>query len=230
MFTDHVTFPAAFLAGLLSFFSPCILPVLPGYFAFIAGTSFDHLAGRKGSYSRYKLFLATLAFVLGFSFVFIALGASASLLGGLVETYKNVLRIAGGIIIIVLGAHIAGIYRIRFLDVEKRLHLVKRPAHFASTFVIGMAFGAGWSPCIGPMLGSILIIAGSKETVLNGMLLLSVYSAGMAVPFLVLALFAHSLAAFLKRVVRAMRYVNGVAGGLLILVGLALIFDRLSFI
>lgn len=229
MFTQTVSYPAAFVAGLLSFFSPCILPLIPAYFTFITGYSLDELTGGDPRRVRSKVVLSTIAFVLGFSVVFILLGASASYMGGLLARYKDVVRIAGGVIILILGLHVMGLTRLAFLDVEKRLHLDKKPVHMLGTFLVGMAFGAGWSPCIGPLLGSILIIAGSRETVSEGMMLLGVYSAGVAIPFLLISLSIHSILAFLKRANRALKYVNAAAGLLLAVVGVLLITDQLDF-
>jgi cytochrome c-type biogenesis protein len=131
----------------------------------------------------------------------------------------------GGVVILVLGIHISGLFRIRGLDVEKRLQSGRRPLHLAGTYLVGMAFGAGWSPCIGPLLGSILILAGSQQTVFEGIVLLAVYSAGLAVPFLLISVFIHLVLRFLKKASAVMRFVNPAAGVLLVLLGLALIFD-----
>lgn len=228
MFVESVSFPAAFLAGLLSFFSPCILPLIPAYFTFITGFSLEELTEDFHSEIRKKVVLSTAFFVLGFSVVFILMGASASFLGSLIYAYRDFLRIIGGILIIVLGIHLTGIIHIRSLDFEKRIHLEKKPLHFFGTFIIGMAFGAGWSPCVGPLLGSILILAGSQETVWHGVFLLGIYSAGLAIPFIIISFFIHFLLIFIKKASRAMKYVNVVAGVLLIVVGLFLVTNKLS--
>ncbi|MDH3956991.1 MAG: cytochrome c biogenesis CcdA family protein, partial [Desulfobacteraceae bacterium] len=196
MFTQTVSFPAAFVAGLLSFFSPCVLPLIPAYFTFITGFSIEELTEEYNSEIRKKVCLSTFLFVLGFSLVFILMGASASYLGGLMYTYKKLIRIIGGILIIILGIHLTGLIRIPGLDFEKRINLEKKPLHFFGTLIIGMAFGAGWSPCIGPLLGSILIIAGSQETVWQGVLLLGIYSAGLAIPFIIISIFINFLLVF----------------------------------
>ncbi|MFP4477746.1 MAG: cytochrome c biogenesis CcdA family protein [Desulfatibacillaceae bacterium] len=226
---QSVEYTAALAAGLVSFFSPCILPVVPGYFTFLAGTSLDRLVSEGDHAARQRLIISTLAFVLGFSAVFVALGASASFLGGILFEHKDIVRIAGGVIIIILGLHVSGLLRLGFLDVEKRFHFTEKPMHVAGTFLVGMAFGAGWSPCVGPLLGSVLAIAANQETVGQGVLLLSVYSAGLAIPFLVLAVFAHYLFAFLKRATRIMPWVNRIAGGLLILIGIVLVADLMKY-
>ncbi len=226
MFAENVSFSTAFLAGLLSFFSPCILPLIPAYFTLITGFSLEELTGDYNAGIRKKVFLSTASYVLGFSFVFILLGASASFLGGLINQHRDLIRIVGGIVIIVLGIHLTGVIRIRSLDFEKRIHLKKKPLHSFGTFIIGMAFGAGWSPCIGPLLGTILIIAGSQDTVWQGILLLGVYSAGLAMPFIIISIFINLLLVFLKKVTRALKYINFAAGGLLILVGLFLLSNN----
>ncbi len=226
MLTEAVSLPAAFLAGLLSFFSPCVLPLIPAYFTFITGYSLEELT--EGNIEiRKKVIFSTISYVSGFAVVFILMGASASYLGGFIYKYKNSIRIIGGVFIIILGIHLTGISRIRSLEFEKRIQIQKKPIHFLGTFVIGMAFGAGWSPCIGPLLGSILIVAGSQETVGQGMLLLGVYSAGLALPFVLISVFINFLLVFIKRATRVLKYVNVVAGILLILVGLVLVTNRL---
>jgi cytochrome c-type biogenesis protein len=227
MFTQTVSFPAAFVAGILSFFSPCVLPLIPAYFTFITGFSIEELTEEYNSEIRKKVFLSTFLFVLGFSLVFILMGASASYLGGLMYTYKNLIRIIGGILIIILGIHLTGIIRIPGLDFEKRIALEKKPLHFLGTLIIGMAFGAGWSPCIGPLLGSILIIAGSQETVWQGVILLGIYSAGLAIPFIIISIFINFLLTFIKKASKVLKYVNVVAGVVLIVVGLILVSNKL---
>ena len=215
MLTEAVSFPAAFLAGLLSFFSPCVLPLIPAYFTFITGYSLEELT-EGNTEIRKKVILSTISYVLGFSVVFILMGASASYLGGFIYKYKNLIRIIGGVFIIILGIHLTGVFRIRSLEFEKRIQIKKKPVHFLGTFIIGMAFGAGWSPCIGPLLGSILIVAGSQETIGQGMVLLGVYSAGLALPFVIISVFINFLLVFMKRASQVLKYVNVVAGILLL--------------
>lgn len=230
MFTDPVSYWAAFIAGLLSFFSPCILPLIPAYFTFISGFSLEELTTLKGKDVRKKVISSTISYVLGFSSIFILMGASASYLGNLLYHYIDYIRIGGGVMIMVLGVHLTGIFKFRALDFEKRVHLEKKPLHFFGTFLVGMAFAAGWSPCIGPLLGSILIIASSKETVSQGIVLLALYSAGLAIPFLVLSSFINLLLLFIKKAVKAIKFLNPAAGILLILIGLMLVLNKLSFL
>ncbi len=225
MFTETVSYQAALIAGLLSFFSPCILPLIPAYFTFITGLSLDELTEDTGK-TRQKVILATLAYVCGFSTVFILLGASASFMGGVIARYSWIVRYVGGGIILVFGCHLLGLINIRGLNFERRIHMDEKPMHIMGTFVIGMAFGAGWSPCIGPMLGSILIIAGSQETVMQGIVLLSIYSAGLALPFLLISFFINRIIGIMRRATKVLGYVNKVAGILLIIMGILLITDK----
>jgi len=227
MFAESISYFAAFSAGLLSFFSPCVLPLIPAYFTFITGASLEELTRGTDADIRRKVLLATLAYVLGFSLVFVLLGASASFLGGFINTHSAWIRIGGGLLIVILGIHLTGMIRIPGLDFEKRVHVREKPLHFLGAFLVGMAFGAGWSPCIGPLLGSILVIAGSRETIMEGMALLSIYSAGLAIPFIVIAFFINYMLAFIRRANKALKYVNRVAGILLILVGISLMTNHL---
>lgn len=213
------------MAGLLSFFSPCILPLLPAYFSFITGLSLDELtAGKKEV--RNKVIMATLFYVAGFSFVFILFGASASFLGGIISEYAWVVRYIGGGIILLFGLHLLGIININQLNFEKRFHMSDKPLHLMGTFMVGMAFGAGWSPCVGPMLGTILIMAGDQATITQGIVLLAVYSAGLAVPFLILSFFIHAILDFMKKAKTLMLVINKVSGMLLVILGILLIFDK----
>ena len=225
MFTQSVSYNAAFAAGLLSFFSPCVLPLIPAYFTFITGLSLDELT-EDARETRKKVILSTIAFVIGFSFVFILLGASASFLGGLAQKFSWVIRYVGGGIIIVFGLHLLGLINIKALNFEKKLHVNEKPVHLLGTFVIGMAFGAGWSPCIGPMLGSILILAGNQDTVMKGVMLLGVYSAGIALPFVLISFFITRLLDIMKKTTKFIGYINKTAGVLLIGVGVLLLTDQ----
>lgn len=222
-----VTWSAAFVAGLLSFFSPCVLPLVPAYFTFITGFSLEELHVGGGAVRR-RVILATLAYVLGFSLVFVLLGAAASSLGALLYGAREWLRIGGGILVILFGLHFLGVLRIPGLEFEKRVTVRQKPLHLVGVFLVGMAFGAGWSPCIGPLLGSILVLAGSQETVTRGMGLLAVYSAGLALPFVAISFFVHTLLGFLKTARRVLPYVNKVAGVLLVAVGLLLLTGYLN--
>jgi cytochrome c-type biogenesis protein len=229
MFQD-ITYSVALAAGLFSFFSPCVLPLIPAYFTFITGLSLDELTREPSAAIRRKAVLSTMVFILGFSLVFISLGAVATFLGGMLFKFVDQIRVIGGGLIVLMGLYLTGLFKIRLFEFDKRVHLRSKPLHFLGAFVVGMAFAAGWSPCIGPQLTSILIMAGSKETVMEGILLLSTYSAGMGIPFLVLSIFVGVLLTFIKKTVRLLRYVNTTAGIILIIVGILLITNKLNFL
>jgi cytochrome c-type biogenesis protein len=229
MFED-VTYSIAFLYGLLSFFSPCVLPLIPSYFCVITGLSLEELTQTHDAGFRRKIMVSTLAFVVGFSIVFILLGASASYLGGLLTPYKSALRVIGGAMIILFGLHLTGIVRIPFLQHEKRMRLQQRPLHLAGIMLVGMAFGAGWTPCIGPILGSLLVLAQDKETVGQGVRLLCIYSLGLSLPFILLSVGINYLLIFTRKANKLLRFANPVAGALLILTGLLLVINRLTLL
>ncbi|KJS31475.1 MAG: cytochrome C biogenesis protein [Desulfatitalea sp. BRH_c12] len=230
MLFEEIKYSAAFLAGLLSFFSPCILPLVPSYFSFITGVSMDDLVQATVTGMRRKIILSTIAFVLGFSLVFIALGATAAYFSVLLQGIKEYIRIGGGIIITLFGLHLVGILKVRALQMDKRLHLDHKPVHFLGAFFVGMAFGAGWSPCIGPLLGSILILAGNQDTVGQGIWLLALFSGGVALPFIILSAVIHLLMTFVRRAAKIIRWINVSAGVLLIVTGLLLITDKMRLL
>ncbi len=227
MFADPVSYSAAFVAGLLSFFSPCVLPLIPAYFTFISGSSLEELTATHNAAIRQRVIVATLAFILGFSVIFILLGASASLLGGLAHNYRGLIRISGGLLIIIFGLHLLGLVRIPFLDYERKIRIQNKPVGIFGAVLVGMAFGAGWSPCAGPQLGSILALAMGKGTIWHGVGLLGVYSAGMALPFLGISVFIHYLLTFIRKSSQFMPFFNKVAGSILILIGILLLTDKL---
>ena len=230
MFTQTISITAAFAAGLLSFLSPCVLPLIPAYFTFITGFSIDDLTRGDDARMRRKVVFSTLSFVCGFSLLFVLLGASASYIGRIITHNKHIIEVAGGVIIIVFGLHLLGWLRLRWLQNDKRVHLREKPLHLLGTFFVGMAFGAGWSPCISPLLGSILVMASSKETIWQGVGLLSVYAGGLALPFILISVFIHFLLGFIKNANRLIRYVNPIAGGLLLLVGIFLLTRNLAIL
>lgn len=229
MFGETISYNAAFLAGLLSFFSPCILPLIPAYFTFITGLSIDELT-ESAKETRKKVILSTLVYVAGFSFVFIMMGASASLFGNIMQDYSWLVRYIGGAIIIVFSLHLLGIINIKGLNFEKKFHVKEKPLHLIGVFAIGMAFGAGWSPCIGPILGSILIVASNQETIFNGMLLLALYSLGIAIPFLLISIFITRMVETIKRATKFIIYINKATGVLLFVVGILLITDTFKLL
>ena len=216
-----VTILAALLAGLVSFLSPCVLPLVPPYLVFLAGTSLERLAEAEPERRvRRAAVLAAVLFVAGFSTVFVALGASASAVGALIRFYSNELAIVAGIAIIVMGLHFLGITPIRFLYRQARLD-VQKPVGLWGAYVMGLAFALGWTPCIGPILAAILAVAASKATVAKGAGLLAVYSLGLGVPFIIAALAVEPFAAFLARFRAHLIHMERVMGGLLVLTGIA---------
>ena len=196
---NDISFTLAFLAGILSFLSPCVLPLLPSYISFITGMSFEDLTGSADRKRVRNLTITnSLIFIAGFSAVFIALGASSSVAGQILFRYQEWLRIIGGILIIIFGLFIAGFLKLDFLMRERKVHLAGKPAGYIGTFAIGMTFAAGWTPCIGPILGSILLYAGAKGSAVYGIKLLSVYSLGLAVPFFISSLAINSFLSYSK--------------------------------
>jgi cytochrome c-type biogenesis protein len=217
----NTTIVAALLAGLVSFLSPCVLPLVPPYLVYLAGTSLERLADAEPERRvRRETILAALLFVAGFSTVFVALGAGASAIGSLLRFYSNELAILAGIAIIVMGLHFLGVTPIRLLSQEKRMQMQK-PVGLWGAYVMGLAFAAGWTPCIGPILATILAIAASEATVAKGAGLLLIYSLGLGVPFVIAALAVEPFAAFLTRFRAHLRHMERVMGGLLVLTGVA---------
>ncbi|MCX7793273.1 MAG: cytochrome c biogenesis protein CcdA [Thermodesulfovibrionales bacterium] len=226
-----VSLPLAFLAGVVSFLSPCVLPLIPSYISYITGLSFKDLTESPERARIRKVTLVnSLAFVAGFTVVFVLLGASSTTIGRLFFQYRDVLSVAGGILIIIFGLFVAGILNLNFLMRERRFELKDRPAGLFGSFFIGMTFGAGWTPCIGPVLGSILIYASTKDSVLYGMGLLGVYSIGLGLPFVISALAINIFLSYIKKIQRYMRYVMLLSGLILIAFGIMLITGSLGLI
>lgn len=219
----------AFVAGLASFLSPCVLPLIPGYICFISGLSLQDLntAGPNKAAAR-RAFVGSVWFVLGFSAVFIALGASATALGALLLRKLALLRWVAGAVIILFGIHLTGLVRIPFLQVEKKIEVRKRPLTQAGAFLVGAAFAFGWTPCIGPILAGILALASTQETIGKGMLLLAAYSAGLGIPFLAASLGVASFLRLFARFRRYLRIVEVLSGILLLVIGVLILTDRLS--
>lgn len=218
--TESVGLAVAFLAGVLSFLSPCVLPLVPSYLSFITGLSLEDL---QEGVDRRAAFVHAVLFVAGFSAIFMALGASASFLGQFLRAYDVWIARVGGVVIVILGLHLAGAFRLTPLLRERRIHLHDKPVGYLGTLGVGAAFGAGWTPCIGPVLGAILTFASTREQLWSGVGLLGTYSAGLAVPFL---LSAVALDAFLRAFGRFRRFlpaVQVVSGILLVVVGLLLL-------
>jgi cytochrome c-type biogenesis protein len=213
-----ITLTGVLIAGLLSFLSPCVLPLVPPYLAYMAGTSVSAMAVERRLDMR--VLAASLFFVLGFATVFVLLGAGASSLGGLLRRHSDTLALVAGVAIIVMGLHFLGVFRLGFLYREARFQ-TSRPAGPAGAYVMGLAFAFGWTPCIGPVLGSVMAVAGAQATVGQGMGLLAVYSAGLGIPFLLAALFMGPFTRLLSRLKSRMGLIEKTMGAALVLTGIA---------
>jgi cytochrome c-type biogenesis protein len=226
-----VTLVAALIAGLVSFLSPCVLPLVPPYLVFLAGTSLERFADQEPELRvKRETVAAALLFVLGFSTVFVALGASASVIGSLIRAYSGPLATIAGVVIIIMGLHFLGVTPIALLHRQKRLEVTK-PVGLWGAYVIGLAFAFGWTPCIGPILAAILAVAASEQTVAKGAGLLAVYSLGLGIPFIIAALAIEPFAAFLARFKNYLHRVEQAMGALLVLTGIAFLtgsFNQVS--
>ncbi|MEX2272293.1 MAG: cytochrome c biogenesis protein CcdA [Vicinamibacterales bacterium] len=220
---------AAFGAGFLSFISPCVLPLIPGYISYISGMSLEDMRTADAG-ARRRLIIATLFFILGFSIIFMAMGASASAIGKLLLQHLRIVQKVAGVIIAILGLHLMGVFRFGWLNRDARVHTSRKPVTPAGAIVVGMAFGFGWTPCIGPILSGILTIAGSKSTIGEGVLLLAVYSAGLGVPFFLTSLAIDKFFAASAKVRRYYRPIEIVSGLLLVLLGVLLFTGRFTLI
>jgi len=229
MIQDITIFGAVF-AGVLSFVSPCVLPLVPPYLGFLAGVSLEQLTGEgeDGGEATRRVFISAVTFVLGFSTVFVLLGATASFLGQFVRAYIDYLGYIAGAAIIVMGLHFLGLLRIGFLYREARVHVDQKPAGLLGAYVIGLAFGFGWTPCVGPILAAILFVAGTEDTVGRGALLLSAYAIGLGIPFLIAALFAGPFLQFMKRFRKHMGLVEKTMGGVLVLTGVMFLTGQMA--
>lgn len=225
-----VSLGGAFVAGLLSFLSPCVLPLVPPYLCFIGGLSMEEVAEGSETGASRRVGAAALSFVLGFMTVFVALGASASMVGQLVAEHLRILSYVAGAVIIVMGLHFLGVVRIPLLYREARFHASARPAGLFGAYVVGLAFAFGWTPCVGPVLAAILFMAGSEETVGRGAGLLTAYGLGIGIPFLLAALFAGQFLQFAKRFRRHVANVEKAMGGLLVATGILFITGSMSTI
>ena len=216
------------LAGLLSFLSPCVLPIVPGYLCFLAGTSLDKITSGEDASKERNAFYFALSFVIGFSTVFILLGASATLLSGLIYEYLDILRVVGGIIIIIFGIHFMQIIQLPFLNRDTRYQIESYRPGIVGSYVIGLSFAFGWTPCIGPILGSVLSIAASSETVTYGIILLMLYSAGLGIPFLLAAYAINGFMTFLSKIRNYIRVIEIFTGVLLVIFGILILTNRIQ--
>lgn len=224
--TGSIGFVTAFLAGIISFLSPCVLPLVPGYLSYVAGTSLETL--RDSGRSRLQALSYAACFVLGFSAVFIAFGASATALGGLLLSWRYELGIVAGIVVLLFGLHLAGLLPLHWLEREARFHTEIRGGRVVGAFLLGLAFAFGWTPCIGPVLGVILTMSASTADLQTGTALLAVYSMGLGLPFLLAALFTDVLLERLRQLSRTGRRLQQVAGVLLAVAGMLMITGQLE--
>ena len=228
---NQISIGVAFVAGLLSFLSPCVLPLIPGYISFLSGLSLEELrGGAERSKVLKKAGLTSIFFVLGFSVVFISLGASASFIGKLLASHSRFLTKIAGVVIVILGLHLTGIFNIGRLNVEKRLRIKRFSPGTFGAFLIGLAFAFGWTPCIGPILAGILALAATQGTVLKGMSLLAIYSIGLGTPFIITGFSIGLFMRFFERYKRFVRFGEIFAGALLMTVGVLIFFNSLTVI
>jgi cytochrome c-type biogenesis protein len=228
---ESVGIVSAFIFGLLSFVSPCVLPIVPGYLSFISGVSFEELAGSDNRREvRNRILLNSLLFVLGFSLVFIALGASATAFGQFLQEKLHVFGKIAGVIIVIFGLHMIGVFKIGFLNYEKRFHSQAKPLGLFGSFLVGLAFAFGWTPCIGPILAGILTIAAQKETIGQGIVLLSSYSAGLGIPFLLAGVSLSAFQNAFNRIKHHFKTIEVVGGVLLVIVGILIFTNTLTII
>ena len=220
---------AAFFAGLVSFLSPCVLPLVPGYVSLISGVGVQELQSH-GSQSLRKVMLNSIGFILGFSVVFVTLGAVSTEVGQLLAQYKSTLARVAGVVIVLFGFHLTGLFRINALYADKRLHNVKGGSTLWGAFLIGFAFAFGWTPCVGPILAVILGFAAAQNSVVSGIVLLGVYSMGLAVPFLLTALGIERFLKFYSRFRSHLHVVEVASGAFLIVLGVLLVFGRLTLL
>lgn len=227
MITTQLSIIVAFSAGLLSFFSPCILPLIPAYVSFISGISIDEMKASEDKVRNLKrILLETILFISGFSLVFILLGATATFLGSFILSYQQILRIVGGIIVILFGLSISGVFTSKYLEQEKRFFLKKKPVNVFGSVLIGMVFALGWTPCIGPILASLLIYASTQESLKEGITLLTFYSLGLALPFLITSLAINAFLSLFKKINKYFGVIKIASGALLILVGILIMTNN----
>ncbi len=219
----------AFFAGLVSFLSPCVLPLVPGYVSMISGAGIEELKSPQGQLMR-RVMMNSIGFILGFSVVFITLGAVSTGIGQLAAQFKHTLSIVAGIVVIIFGLHLTGIFQIKWLLQDTRLHNVKGNSTLIGAFVVGFAFAFGWTPCLGPILSLILGFASQEDTLIKGILLLAVYSLGLAVPFLLTSLLMERFLKFYSRFRSYMHALEVFSGGIMIALGVLLVIGRFTLI
>jgi cytochrome c-type biogenesis protein len=226
---SNVSIIGAFIAGLLSFLSPCVLPLIPSYITYITGLSFAELQSDHPSHKvRMQTIRHSLLFIAGFTFVFVLLGASATFIGGFIQQNTRIITKVGGILIVLFGIHVSGFLPFTYLLKEKRINIHSKPAGYVGSFIVGIVFAAGWTPCIGPILASILMVAATEETVHHGIVLLFSYSMGLAIPFFLAALALHQFLVLFNRYKKFIRLFEVISGLFLVVVGILIFFDKMK--
>ena len=221
----------AFAAGVFSFLSPCVLPLIPSYLSFVSGVSVDEMrSAQAAARVRTRVVFNSAAFILGFSLVFISLGASASFLGGLFLGYRNFIRLTGGVFVVLVGLYLVGLFKIAALERYLQFNLKDKPAGYLGSVLVGITFAVAWTPCVGPVLGAVLALAGASGEVGRGIFLLSSYAAGLALPFFLSALAVNSFFQFSQRFRGYIHAVHVMGGVLLVIVGVLLITDYMTFL
>ncbi|MDD2580596.1 MAG: cytochrome c biogenesis protein CcdA [Desulfuromonadaceae bacterium] len=229
MTSHNVTYIGAFIAGLLSFLSPCVLPLIPSYITYITGLSFADLQAEHPAHIiRQKTILHSLFFIAGFTVVFVLLGASATYIGSVLQENAVIIRKIGGVLLVILGIHVTGILPLRFLLGEKRVTIKHKPAGYVGSFLVGIAFAAGWTPCIGPILAAILAVAATEESVYHGIVLLLLYSMGLGVPFFLSALAMHRFLTIFNRFKKYIHLFEIITGIFLMVIGVLIYTNWLS--
>ncbi len=228
--TFSVLFFSLFM-GFISFASPCILPLIPSYVSYITGISYDELVSRESRRRNMNITLFhSLAFVLGFTIVFVLLGATASFAGSVLAQHLDAIRIVGGVLVIIMGIFVMDVVNIPFLQQEAKLQLKTRPAGYIGTLVVGMIFGAGWTPCTGPFLGSVLALAMSTDTLGRGMALLTFYSLGLGIPFIVSALAISAFLSSFNKLRKHFHVIKIASGAILVIMGVLLVMDKMTIL
>ncbi len=231
MANESVSYVVAFTAGFLTFLSPCLLPVIPSFIAYITGISLNDLNDPvKKADAKRRSIIHSLCFIAGFSIIFILLGLTATFVGKALFQYQKAIQIAGGILVVAFGLYLMGIIKFDFLGKEAKISVHSKGASYFGSFLIGVTFAAAWTPCAGPILGSILLIAGTKTTVAEGAILLSLYSLGIAVPFLITAVLINGFVAHLNRLKKVISVINLVSGVFLVIVGILIMTNYMNVI
>lgn len=231
MDSTHLSIFVAFSAGFLSFISPCVLPLVPSFVTYITGLTFEDITSAKEKRRvRYITITNSLAFIGGFSSIFVLLGASATFIGEVFLSYQDIIQKIGGILIVLFGLYIMGVIKLNFLSSEKKFHIEHKPAGYVGSFLVGMAFAAGWTPCVGPILGTILLYASTTGSVAKGMGLLAVYSLGLGLPLFISALAINTFLSTFKVIARYMRWITILSGAFLIIVGIMIFTGSFTFL